>query len=831
MAEKEVKGFYFNKLRSTADTRKMIVVQGYAADGYLDDVRPRAAVFVGGHPVKALKCELKLVKLPPIYVRRRDGNIMSYLALFFVDLSSVREYLRSRASSKLVVIGERSDKSRIMIYKASLDRVYDKMYTFSFNVDEAYIEDGNTVLKGWLGGNESTIIRVEGIKTAKTEDDPTQESVGVDGSLRVGNSDSTGALFYQVQFTRNREIIVEYPEIPTEYNMGFHLNVEGEYKKLRVTMSDGEKKDSKIITVGKTSGKGDTNGDFSRYSEKVMRNLKNYGLRETANKVLIRMSLPYVNLNKQYNKWINQVSPDEADLKAQAAAQANMNYRPKLSVLIPLYETDEDFLDELVSSLQNQSYPEWEACFSDGSRNSSRLRKIIKGYAEKDKRIKFIDDKEGPLGISENTNQAFKLATGDFLVLGDHDDLFTPDAFYRVVKELNDSSDDVIDVLYTDEDKTNFTAERRFDPTIKPNYNPEFLESCNYITHMFVVRSSLLDEVGLFDESCDGAQDYDFILKCTEVARRVQHINKITYSWRINENSTAGNPGAKIYAYDSGVKALQSHYDRMGIKAVAEIGDHLGYYHTRYEIEGSPVLYVVVVNSDDEKYKLTVDSIESKSDFRNIKYVRVDAGNGINLAGQMNMGLREVESLVSEDEETPEWEVFVAFIEAGVTMMGEDGLSGMLSYIYNRRDVAAIGGKIYLTNGTVSHAGVILEADKKPEWKFMNYGKFRDMYFNSCAYTALRRGVTMYGLADLRKFGEFSDRYSGECTVIEYTYKLSRAHKKCIYNANAEFQIKAPRSKDADEIFEDSAITRADYKLLLTRNKNIARLGDLYYPK
>ena len=202
---------------------------------------------------------------------------------------------------------------------------------------------------------------------------------------------------------------------------------------------------------------------------------------------------------------------------------------------------------------------------------------------KKDERIKYIST-TGPLGISSNTNQAFTIATGDFIVLGDHDDLIWPDAFYSCIEKLNEEGNEYADVFYTDEDKINSAGKKRFEPNIKQDFNQELFESCNYITHMFVARKSLVDEVGLFDDTYNGAQDYDFILLCTEKSRKTLHVQRIVYSWRINSTSTAGNPAAKMYAYDAGVKALQAHYDRVGIKGVAEVGDHLGFYHTKYEI-------------------------------------------------------------------------------------------------------------------------------------------------------------------------------------------------------------------------------------------------------
>ena len=548
--------FFFDRIRSTADRKKEIVVQGYAVDGYLEDLKPRAAIFDGDQPVKALKCRLVEVKLPPIHMRRRHGDTISYLGIIYVDLSDMSaERLKKLERAKLVVVGEKPDGKRAMLYKGTVKRVVDTLGQYSFTVDDAYCEDGKTHIGGWLSG-------------------------GKDTTIKIVSEDSDKPLDYKIDYIPRDDVLMEYPELDDDSEMGFDIILAGEYKKLQMTLSDRNRKSTKSVTVGKADKDFSSLGTVGRYSEKVVRNLKNYGLRETVAKVKVHLSPNYFNLNKKYEKYIKNVSPSAAELSEQRKLQKNFSFRPLMSFLVPLYETEEVFLAELIAALKAQTYPEWEVCFSDGSKDPARLTEIIKRLAGGDERIRYVADILGPLGISSNTNQAFSIAKGDFIVLGDHDDLITPDALYECVKAMNE--DDSIDVIYTDEDKTNSTGKKRFEPNLKPDFNQELLESCNYITHMFVARKSLVDEVGLFDDTYNGAQDYDFILRCTEKARKIRHIPKVVYSWRINETSTAGNPAAKMYAYDAGVKALQAHYDRLGIKATAEVGDHLGYYHSRY---------------------------------------------------------------------------------------------------------------------------------------------------------------------------------------------------------------------------------------------------------
>ena len=814
MAEKETQGFFFDRMRSSLDGQRNIVVQGYAIDGYLENVRPRAAVFVGKKPVKTLKCRLEAVKLPPIQMRRRKGDTISYLGVFFIDLSEVTKMYGSGA--RLVVVAEKKDgedRKRELIYKCSLDKAIDRMYSYFYSVDVAYAEEGKTYIRGWLAGSQSTVIKI--IDTnAKTKE--------------------TESMSYNIEFIPRDDVLIEYPECPDDACLGFELSVDGEYKKLELGMSEGERHLNRTITIGKNDDEFSKSNIVSRYSEKVVRNLQNYGVAETMAKVKIHLSPSYVNLNRNYNKWIKKNSPDSEELKEQRKLEKKFKYRPLFSILVPLYETDEKFLDELIESIQAQTYTNWEVCFSDGSKSSERLRGIIGKYSKKDKRIRYTDELPGPLGISSNTNQAFTIAKGDFIVLGDHDDLFTPDALFSCAEALQSGINE-IDVLYTDEDKTNAGAKRRFEPNIKPDFNQELLESCNYITHMFVVRKSLVEEVGLFDDTYNGAQDYDFILRCTEKARVIHHVPKVVYSWRINDTSTAGNPAAKMYAYDAGAKALQAHYDRIGSSARAEIGDHLGYYHTVYDIKcssddkASPILYVLIVDADDdEKYDRTFKSIDEKSDFKNIEYIRIKSDGDSILAHQLNKGIEKVRSSEAVKGYKEE-DIYIAFIEAGVTMMGEDGLSNMLAYLSNRTDVGAVAGKIYCTDGTICHGGVVLEKEKVIGWMYIRHSIYDEMYFNYSAYSALRRGVTMMRLSDITDNGDWSDEYTGEFAMIDFTLRMTEKGKKSIYDANANFQVRAPRGYDADEVFERKGLTRKDLRIFRSKRPDVYEKGDIYY--
>ncbi len=278
--------------------------------------------------------------------------------------------------------------------------------------------------------------------------------------------------------------------------------------------------------------------------------------------------------------------------KKELAAQKEQVFdeMPKISIVIPLYNTPLNFLKELVDSFLAQSYSNWQLCLADGSTNPEAENYIKTAYGY-EKRITYTHLSVNA-GISENTNEAIRLAQGDFVMFSDHDDFVEPDALYEIVKEIN--RDPETDAVYTDEDKVTMDSRNYYDPHFKPDFNRFLLCSNNYITHIFAVRRTIMDEVGLLRSTYDGAQDYDFILRCCEKARRVGHVPKILYHWRNHPASTAGNPESKMYAYQAGVNSVQSYYDRVGIDAKVSMTDRLGHYATEFLLDGQDKVSVIL---------------------------------------------------------------------------------------------------------------------------------------------------------------------------------------------------------------------------------------------
>ena len=321
-----------------------------------------------------------------------------------------------------------------------------------------------------------------------------------------------------------------------------------------------------------------------------------------------------------YKEWLEKNMPARQELDRQE--KHKFKYAPKISILVPVYNTPETFLRQMIESVQKQTYGNWELCIANANPANEQVKVILKEYTANDARVKVTDVPENE-GIAQNTNKALEIADGTFIGLLDHDDVLAENALYEVVKELNKAVD--TDVIYTDEDKVSTAMDEYFSPNFKPDFNLDMLRSNNYFCHFFVAKKELIETVGGFRGEYNGAQDYDLFLRCIEKAERIAHIPKILYHWRVHQESTADNPLSKMYAYDAGQKAIEQHLKRCGVTAEVSKTENLGFYRVKYQQEGSPLVSILIPNKDQ---KDTLDqclkSIEARTDYENYEIIIIE---------------------------------------------------------------------------------------------------------------------------------------------------------------------------------------------------------------
>lgn len=511
---------------------------------------------------------------------------------------------------------------------------------------------------------------------------------------------------------------------------------------------------------------------------------------------------------KSYKEWYEEHCPTKEELMRQR--EVEFSVQPLISIVVPTYQTPIPFLKDMIDSVRKQSYEKWELCIADGSLNGDendtkviRVREELNRYSMEDKRIKVVYLEENQ-GIAENTNQALALATGEYIGLFDHDDMLTSDALYEIVKTINDYD---YDVLYTDEDKISEDSHDYKKPVFKPDYSPELLCANNYITHFFVAKKSIVDRLGGFRKEYDGSQDYDFIFRCVELAKKVGHVSKVLYHWRMHGGSVAGDPTSKMYAYDAGKKAIQSHYERVGIQANVEHMERLGLYHTEYKMIKQPLISVIIYGEDDEKKKRCSEWFKRK-DYSNLEIL---ASAGINV--------EEINALAEKARGS-----YLFFVSENLESVERDALQQMAG-VLQIQNVGAVSGKVIGRKHTVEDVGVVFRTNG--DLCKANYG------IGDCDYGDMFRAKVMsnYSILSLNCFmthkntfeelGRFNKHFSLSFAAADYCLKLRMHGKRCVMQASTVWESKGS--------MKTGMINDEERERFYEEWQEVLRMGDSYY--
>jgi GT2 family glycosyltransferase len=332
-------------------------------------------------------------------------------------------------------------------------------------------------------------------------------------------------------------------------------------------------------------------------------------------------------INADYQTQFNKLLPDAIDCVRLEKEAANFKYRPLISIVLPAYNTDHQFLKDCLDSVFSQIYQNWELCIVDDASTDPVVRQIIEDRCSTESRIKYKFFKKNK-HIAGATNSAIAMTKGEFVALLDHDDILWPNALHEIVKALN--SNPKIDFLYTDEDKITRDRHQHLGPFFKPDWNPDFLHSVNYITHFSVIRKAILQELGGLREEYNGAQDWDLFLRISRHTEKIYHVPKIVYSWRIHDLSTAKSTDSKPYVVKAQLSAIKDDLKQRGYDdaLVEQDKKHSGYWNVSYPIKGNPLISIVIPSKNQYKVvKRCIESIYSRSTYANFEIVLVDTGS------------------------------------------------------------------------------------------------------------------------------------------------------------------------------------------------------------
>lgn len=420
-----------------------------------------------------------------------------------------------------------------------------------------------------------------------------------------------------------------------------------------------------------------------------------------------------------YQSWIVKDQQEGNLLAEKLLINVSSTKEPLISIIMPTYNTDENFLRLCIESVLNQSYQNWELCIADDASTDEIVSKVLNEYKERDKRInvKFCQENGH---ISKASNSALELMTGEFAVLLDHDDQLHKHALLFISETINKNPN--VDFIYSDEDHIDAEGKRQ-SPFFKPGWSPALLYSQNYIGHMVCLSKGILAKIGGFTVGVEGAQDYDLLLKVISHTQFIVHIPRVLYHWRAHEESTAMNADCKPYAHDAGKKALTHHlagkYPAMF--SHIEDGENLFTYKPRFKLKSNIKTSIIIPIRDQvELLKQLVMSIKEKTTWSNYEVIIVDNGSveEATLSYLAELQLDKKYKVIRDDSDF-NWskvnnigvtiatgDVFV-FLNNDTVVISNDWLESLLSWAL-LPEVAVVGPQLLYEDGTIQHAGVVV---------------------------------------------------------------------------------------------------------------------------
>lgn len=706
-----------------------------------------------------------------------------------------------------------SEEEKAVLYEMRVKELLSLQKKADYFIEQIVQNQGSCNVSGWAAGIEQPSLQVKGRK-------------GRDIVCTISRSE-------------RKDVKNSYKEAEIYKECGFQITIPNPQYGMSLVIRSGNRNSNINIPVllnkvlekmpgGIMAGKG-------------VRFLQKYGWKSFIRRAGEKVFTARFTQNN-YESYRKAVGPGEAVLEEQR--KETFENQPLFSIVVPLYKTPEKYLSMLVESVRKQTYSNWELCLSDGSGGDSPLQEYLKKLQKQDSRIKNIYTGQ-QLQISQNTNAAIEQASGDFIVFADHDDLLSEDALYECVKTINERPE--TELIYSDEDKVSMNGKQYFQPHFKPDYSPDLLCSMNYFCHLVVVKKELVEKAGYLNPEFDGAQDYDFVLRCTEHTAHICHIPKVLYHWRAHADSTAENPESKQYAFEAGKRAIQAHYDRMGIPAVVEEGEYPGLYRTVYQWKEQPMVSILIPNKDHiSDLEQCIRSIEEKSTYRNLEYVIIENNS------QEPETFSFYKSLEAENDKVRVVHYNGAFNYSAINnfgakaargeyllllnndtkMINPDCLWQMLGYCM-RQDVGIVGARLYYPDNTIQHAGVVVGFGGIAGHAFIGFGREENGYFSRiiCAqnYSAVTAACMMTKKAVFEQAGGLTEDLKVAFNDIDYCMKVREAGKLVVYNPYAELYHYESKSRGLEDSPEKKERYYREMEYFVKKWPDIMKNGDPYY--
>jgi len=567
---------------------------------------------------------------------------------------------------------------------------------------------------------------------------------------------------------------------------------------------------------------------FTRLIALGLISLKRNGIKETYKIVKNR---------KESNNFVEKFEQDLKLSEQELEKQINTNFAKsiKFSIVVPLYNTKDYYLTEMIDSVIEQTYSNWELCLADGSDNEhENVKNICLRYSKRNNSIKYIKLRENA-GISGNTIEAYKMADGDFIVLLDHDDLLTKDALYELACCIEKNPN--VDFIYSDRGIFSDETKKLLAYHFLPGFSPDFLRACNYASHLNAFSKYIIGEVGFIRTGYDGSQDYDFELRVIEKARDVVRIPKVLYYCRACEGSVALDPKSKMYAYEAGRISIDEHIKRIGYPGKVEFLSDTFSYRIHYDIKKENMVSIIIPNCDHvNDLKRCVDSILNNTDYAHYEILIVENNSKEQSTFDFYEKLKSNGLVNVISYETNEFNYsainnygvnhtnspYLLFLNNDTEIINSGWLREMLMFC-QRNDVGAVGAKLYYSDETFQHVGLFIglgghiasHYDHRKSNKETGYMHRLSMPQNYNAITAACLLVKREDFISVNGFDE--ENFKIGLNDIDLCLKLRELGKINVLTPYAELYHYESSSRGSDE--EGESKKRYDNETKLFRAK------------
>lgn len=670
------------------------------------------------------------------------------------------------------------------------------------------------------------------------------------GELKLSVYAEKKELEYKADYFTRADMVSRYFEGELNRNCGFELTVEDtDVRSIRITSESGGRRGSIGVVVNRASS-----GQHRRsvrlaedkrndYITRARNYIAMYGMKRFIVKAVGKLTGK--SIKDPTNIYFNKINPNEARLKEQRDYKFASNY--KFSILIPVYRPDVKFFTLMLDSIVAQTYDNWQICLADGSGDGYTVENVVRPYIEKygEDKVKYIK-LENNLGIAENTNAAMRMADGDFIVFGDHDDELHPTALFECMRELERYPQ--ADFIYSDEDKIIEATGHHTEAHFKSDLNMELLRTNNYICHLSVVKKSLADKVGVLYTQFNGSQDHDYVLRCVEKAECVRHIPRILYHWRINDNSTAKSASTKTYANTAGVNAVSAHLKRMGIDGEVKNGVAPGFYDIRYKLTEKPLVSVIIPNKDHlDDLTRCLESMENVNNYHNVEYIVVENNSVLEDTFE---GYKELEKKYGDKFKLVKWDgifnysainnfgaryakgEYILLLNNDTSVIEPDSLRCMLAQC-QRAEVGIVGAKLLYDDDTVQHAGVIMGYQGVAGHAFTGIGDDVYGYFARAVLSQELSAVTAACLLTKRsvfdEVGGLDESFEVAFNDIDYCMKVRAAGYKIIYDPHAKLHHYEYKSRGAEDTGKKQERFGGEIMHFIDKWRSALIAGDMYY--